>query len=140
MTTTTAHPGSARSSRAGFGGSPKQSSAADQIFSVIKRHRGFENAIDAIDICDELGWSSGAARNVRRIISDKCTTWPEIVCARPGDPSGGGGYYIAETYEEIERYWSHLDNLFVEAGSKLDKFEKFVRNKGVNLKFARNNS
>src|SRR5258708_4776736 len=72
----------------------------DKIFDVIRAHVGSENAISAPDICRELGWSHGCERNVRRIIAKESHLWPEIVCARAGDPTGGGGYFVAESYEE----------------------------------------
>jgi hypothetical protein len=112
-------------------------SAIDEIFSVVRAHRGAANAIDAFDICDELGWSHGCARNVRRLIADNYRTWPEIVCARVGAPDGSGGYFIAETYAEIEAYWAHLDDFAAKQVAKANDYAEFVGSKGINLKFAR---
>jgi hypothetical protein len=105
----------------------------DKIFDVIRHHIGDENAIGAREICRELGWPIGSARHVRRIIAAESPEWQGIVCAHAGDPAGGGGFFIASTYLEIEAYWAFLDDLRSAAALKVTRFENLCYRMGIRL-------
>jgi hypothetical protein len=102
----------------------------DKIFSVIRRHYGHGNAITAAAICDELGWTPGMAREVRRIVSSESHLWPGVlVCAFAG--RGAGGYFVAETYDEALEYWNWLQQLAAVASQKVFNFEQACSKMGI---------
>lgn len=106
-------------------------SDSDIIFSIIRCHRGSENAITAVDIQREMGLSE---RNIRKVIAKESHEWPEIVCARVGDPTGAGGYFIPETFEEIEAYWAYLSDLASKSEAKVQRFEQACAKAGFALR------
>jgi len=104
---------------------------ADKIFRIMLSARGAENAITARDIAIEIGWSSGMEREVRRIIA----AWDHIiVCAKLRGRGDEGGYFIPQTYQEIEAYWAHLSDLASKAEAKVQRFEQACAKAGFNLR------
>jgi hypothetical protein len=73
-------------------------------------------------------------REVRRVIAEQYTEWPEIVCAKIGGRGEESGYFIAQTYEEIEAYWANLYDNAARRMEKTERFEIFFESKGINLK------
>lgn len=104
----------------------------EHIFRVLKRHIGRDQAITARDICRELGWSAGLAREVRRIIAAEYSAWSAVVCARAG--RGASGYFIAETYEEAQTYRAWLDDLVTVAATKVVAFDEACSKMGLKFK------
>lgn len=102
------------------------------IFAVIKQRNGAENAINAVEICHRLGWPAKREREVRQRIADEAALWPQLVCATPGK-----GYFIPETYEELERYDNWLGNLVRSAELKRAEFRESARHHGFRLRTER---
>jgi hypothetical protein len=111
--------------------------SAEDIFGVIRRHRGSGNAVTGREIAMELGWPEGIEREVRRFIADEFVYWPEIVCARLRGRGDEGGYFIPETYEEIEAYWAYLSDLASKAEAKVERFEQACAKAGFKLQRCR---
>lgn len=113
----------------------------DNIFRVIRRHSGRENAISARCICRELDWPETRERHVRRIISDESHFWvvdhdtPFLVCAFSG--SGNTGYFVAQTFEEAELYENWLSRLASVANLKLFNFRQACSRMGIKLRQAK---
>jgi hypothetical protein len=80
----------------------------NKIFRIISRHYGSARAISPRDIALELGHPETFERAVRRVIAAERDQWPAIVCAKLAGRGDEGGYFVAETYEEIEAYWAWL--------------------------------
>ena len=109
--------------------------AATKIFLVIQNHIGRDQAISAREICRELGWSEGLAREVRRIISEEgCLFDGVLVCAYSGKNSGG--YFCAATYEEALTYRNWIANLSRKASKKLELIDRACARFGFNFKRA----
>lgn len=101
----------------------------DKVFSVIRHHYGRDNAITAAAICDELGWTPGMAREVRRIVSNESHLWPGVlVCACAGRDSG---FFVAESYDEALEYWNWLQQLAAVASRKVFNFEQACSKMGI---------
>ena len=103
----------------------------DKIFEVLRAHLGRENAISAPDICTALRWPTGREREVRRIIRAESPLWSDangIVCAAPG-----GGYFLAQTLEEILAYESWLQEGFNSYKERLESVRAYCRARGLHL-------
>ena len=98
----------------------------NKILSVLKGHIGADQSITAPEICAELGWIPGRDRRVRQIIADESALWEDLVCAKSGD-----GYFVAESFEEIETYHNWLAGLAISAMEKFEAFRKAAERKGV---------
>ncbi|GEM_PF-3890830 len=102
----------------------------DAIFAVVKTRVGRDHAITSADICRELRWRPSRERQVRQIISDESMLWPEIVCAAPGK---NGGFFRAETLDELCIYDNWLTEIAEREMNKRDAFRAYVRQQGIRL-------
>src|SRR3954447_982793 len=118
-----------------FGASPTQmrTQLGNNIFGIISRHYGNARAISPRDIALELGEPETYERSVRRVIAAERDEWPAIVCAKLAGRGDEGGYFVAETYQEIEAYWAWLSDLESKAIAKREGFEALCQTKGINL-------
>jgi len=102
---------------------------SEQIFALLRPRVGLQMAISARQICDELGWSHGREREVRRIIADHSDRWRDgIVCSRPD-----GGFFLAATYDEVLAHHHHLGALHDASKGKLNRFRARCRAAGLHL-------
>jgi hypothetical protein len=104
-----------------------------RIFSVLRQHVGRANLISSKSIARSLRWSPGCARKVRRIISRDGRYWGKpgdltVLCAVPGH-----GYFIAETFDEIESYHNWLSKQFASFRNQKRSFEQLCKNLGIRL-------
>lgn len=95
----------------------------NRILEIIAGHTGENEAISAPKIAAELGWTPGRERDVRRIISTESILWDIEVVEKPGV-----GFFVPETYDEVEKYIHWLDDMAdsaaVRAARKRDYFQK----------------
>lgn len=103
----------------------------DRIYRVLAAHLGRENAISAPDICKALRWPEGRERQVRQIIRDESPLWADdngILCAAPG-----GGYFLAQTFEELLAYESWLQEGRKSYDERLRSVRAYCRKRGFDL-------
>jgi hypothetical protein len=105
----------------------------NNIFGIISRHYGSARAISPREIALELGEPETYERAVRRVIAAERDQWPAIVCAKLAGRGDEGGYFVAETYQEIEAYWAWLSDLESKAIAKREGFEALCQTNGINL-------
>jgi len=103
----------------------------DKIFEVLQKHLGRENAISAPDIAKALRWPAGREREVRRIIRTESPLWADkngVLCAAPG-----GGYFLAQTFEELMAYHSWLCDGRNSYDERIKSVEAYCHARGFNL-------
>jgi len=108
-----------------------RTSQGDKIYQVLRTHLGRENAISAPAICKALRWPEGREREVRRVIRSESPLWADangIVCAAPG-----GGYFLAQTLEEIMAYESWLLDGLNAYQERLEIVRNYCRARGIKL-------
>lgn len=106
----------------------------DRILRLIKGHEGRENAIHSATIACALGLPEGWGREVRRTIADESAMWDVLVCSVAGPD---GGFFVAVTYEEIERHHNWLLDLRDNAKTKQESFRHCAQRAGYTLQDTR---
>lgn len=97
----------------------------NQIYSILRAKVGRESAITAPELARLIGFPPGNERRVRRIINDECALWPTLVVSEAGK-----GYFIAQTYEELEQCDSWLGKLMEAAALRRAEFRTLARKHG----------